>query len=458
MGHGANAHYSNMAQARRKGTRGIFNRGLRFRPLPDQAQQRALHRLIARDDVGLSEHVVAAVEIGHEAARLAHDQQARRHVPGREVALPVGVEPAGGDPGEIERRGAEAAQPRDLLLDDGELRAKQRKVAAPEMRQAAANDGLGEPRARRDAQPLIVEEGALAALGDEELLVRRVVDDSGNDRSLAFERDRDRELRNAVQEVGRAVERVDDPAMRLVGALLTAAFLADEAVTGARLGKLAAENLLGAPIRRRDEIGGSLERDLQVLDLAEIPLEAARGLAGGSDHDVDESGMEHLRPVVARVLTRRGSPLTQPGGRAPSRQRAALDMCTWARRSIQGFAAFSAAARVSADCFCAKSSRNVSLAPPALEIRCHLIASTGSAAVPRPAASTRASRFCAIGLPRMAALRKSATASGSFFVTPVPLNKAIAYSTLASRRSASEAAAISRAASRSSFGTPRPSL
>ena len=57
-----------------------------------------------------------------------------------------------------------------------------------------------------------------------------------------------------MQEVGGAVERIDDPGMGLVGALVAAAFLAEEAVAGPRLGELGAQDLLGAMIGGADEI------------------------------------------------------------------------------------------------------------------------------------------------------------------------------------------------------------
>ena len=88
----------------------------------------------------VSEHGVVAFAIGDEAAGLAHQQDAGRHVPRRQVALPVDVEPSGGDPGEVERRGAEAAQAGDLLLDQRELAEELREVAAAEMRQAAGDN------------------------------------------------------------------------------------------------------------------------------------------------------------------------------------------------------------------------------------------------------------------------------------------------------------------------------
>ena len=143
------------------------------------------------------------------------------------------------------------------------------------------------------AQALVVEKRAFAALGDEQLLVGRVVDHPGHHHVVALQPDRDGELRNAVEEVGGAVERVDDPAMGLVGTVLATALLAEKAVAGPRLGEFGAQDLLGAVISRGDEIGGTLHGDLQVLHLAEVALEAATGLARGRDHDVEKGGPEH---------------------------------------------------------------------------------------------------------------------------------------------------------------------
>ena len=100
-------------------------------------------------------------------------------------------------------------------------------------------------------------------------------------------------MRNAVHEVRGAVERIDHPGVGLVGALVAAAFLAEEAVAGARGGQLLAQDLFRLAVGGGDEIGRSLERHLQVLDLAEVALERPPGLARGLDHDVEEGGAEH---------------------------------------------------------------------------------------------------------------------------------------------------------------------
>src|ERR1035437_1496473 len=114
------------------------------------------------------------------------------------------------------------------------------------MRQAAGDHGVGEALAAGDADALLVHERTLALLGDEHLVVRRIVDQAGDHGSLALEREGNGELRNAVQEIGGAVERIDDPAMRLVGALALASFFTQKAVTGPRLAQLGEQRLLGA--------------------------------------------------------------------------------------------------------------------------------------------------------------------------------------------------------------------
>ena len=89
------------------------------------------------------------------------------------------------------------------------------EIAAAVVRQPAGDDGVGEPLARGDADAPVVEEGAFAAFGNEHVVVRRIVGQRRDNGAVALERDRDGEMRNAVQEIGGAVERIDDPPMTL---------------------------------------------------------------------------------------------------------------------------------------------------------------------------------------------------------------------------------------------------
>ena len=57
----------------------------------------------------VTDQKLRAGRIGDRAARFAHDERAGGDVPGLQAQLPVAVVAAGSDPGEIERRAAEAA-------------------------------------------------------------------------------------------------------------------------------------------------------------------------------------------------------------------------------------------------------------------------------------------------------------------------------------------------------------
>src|SRR5262244_1411443 len=431
----------------------------------ERPQHLAVNVLVSREDAAGFDHVVASVKIGDETAGFAHQRDSRRHVPRRQPALPIGIEAAGRHPGEIERGGPEPPQSGDPLLHRDVLAAREFHVAAAGMRESAGDDRVGEPLARRHPQPLIVEEGALAALGRKQLVIDGIVDDAGDDGAFALEPDRDRKVGNSVQKIQRAVERIDDPAVSLVAAFARAAFLAQKTVAGTRMLELVAQDFLGAPVGSGDEIGWPLERSLQMLDLAEIALERAARLARGLDHHVEEGGAEHGGPRSGGDGPTEGPrcPLrrawsSRVGSACRQRSRQERDARNSLSASTQGFAAFSPAARTSGGCCCTKASSGTSLTPPALAMMCHLIACTGLGFAPRPTARMLARRFCAIGLPLRAAFASRTAASCSFLATPVPLNSAIAYSTWASVLSASEAAARSRPASTKSFGTPRPSL
>ena len=179
------------------------------------------------------------------------------------------------------------------------------------MRQPTGDHCIGKTLSRGNPDTLLIEERAFAALGNEHLLVRRVVDQPCHHRGFALERNRDGELGNTVEKIRGAIERIDDPVMRLVGAFALAAFLTEKAVTGPRLHQFRVQCFLGAAVGGRHEIAGTLQRNLQFLQLAKVAFKRARGLARGGDHDVKQSGGLHDAcglPVMARVVK---------GGRVP---------------------------------------------------------------------------------------------------------------------------------------------
>ena len=172
------------------------------------------------------------------------------------------------------------------------------------MRQSAGDDGVGRAAPRGNADALVIEEGAFAALGDEQVVIGRIVGQAGDDRAVPLKRDRNGEMRDAVQEIGGAIERIDDPAVAPIGAGVRAAFLAEEAIVGPRLGEFLAHDLLGAAVGGGDEIARALDRHLQLLDLAEVALEASPGAMRRLDHDVENGGMQHAIAVGGGVQCR----------------------------------------------------------------------------------------------------------------------------------------------------------
>ena len=91
-------------------------------------------------------------------------------------------------------------------------RRRRGQVGAAAEGDAGGEDHLDHLAPARDAQPAVVEVGAGALLGHEHLVLDRIVDHARHDLALVLERDRDRPVRQPVQEVRRAVERIDDPA------------------------------------------------------------------------------------------------------------------------------------------------------------------------------------------------------------------------------------------------------
>ncbi len=85
-----------------------------------------------------------------------------------------------------------------------------------------------------DADAPAVELRAVAARGGEEFLPHRVVDDGVLEPAAVLDGDRHGEGGEAVQEIGGAVERIDDPDELVAAA--AAGFLAEEAVVRVRRG------------------------------------------------------------------------------------------------------------------------------------------------------------------------------------------------------------------------------
>ena len=109
-------------------------------------------------------------------------------------------------------------------------------------------------------------------------------------------------MRNAVEKVAGAVERIDDEA-RLVGLAgnLTPLFH-QEAPPGASGAQFVPQRPLGGLVSLGDEVRRALAADLQMLDLAEIATQAPARLARSALHDSDEAG-DRCHYLAIRMLS-----------------------------------------------------------------------------------------------------------------------------------------------------------
>src|SRR5262249_30912618 len=129
---------------------------------------------------------IAAPEIADEAAGLAHQQNASGNVPELQILFPEAVEATGGDPGEIERGGAEAPDPRHFRRDRVEDLVETAEIAMRLVGNAGRDQRLIEMAPRGNAEAPFVQPAAPALLGPEAFVGDRVVDQALGDLAPAL--------------------------------------------------------------------------------------------------------------------------------------------------------------------------------------------------------------------------------------------------------------------------------
>ena len=239
-----------------------------------------------RDHLAAVQEVAFAREVADEAAGFLHEKASCRDVPGIEPDFPEAVVEARRDVGEIERGGAGPAQPRGVLdhrLHHLEVGVE---IAAVAERKAGADEAVSQMIALRHAHPVVVEIGAAAARRGEEIVAHRIVDHRLRDQSLLREGDRHAVLRESVQEVGGAVERIDDPDVLGVGIVAFGRALFRED----RMVRVGVEQRVDDRAFRRavdlaHEVLRPLRRDGQPVEVAGAAADHVAGTARGFHRD-----------------------------------------------------------------------------------------------------------------------------------------------------------------------------
>ena len=158
------------------------------------------------------------------------------------------------------------------------------------MRVAGGEQRALEPALLAHAHAVIFQMRASAARCCEDLLPHRIVDHADLELAALLGRDRDREHGEAVQEIGRAVERIDDPERVVVAA--AAALLGEDGVLGVVLMNDFDDGPLGGAVDLTDVVVASFEvtlRALQTRQAADDDFAARRAAVGDVEERMHES-------------------------------------------------------------------------------------------------------------------------------------------------------------------------
>ena len=150
------------------------------------------------------------------AAGFLRNQAAGGEIPGFQVHFPEAVVTAAAHVAQVERGGTGAAQAgggEHHVAEHAEVGIGEAEVGVGE---AGADQALGEFVAHAGADAALVQVRAATARGGEEFVACGVVDHRLGDLAFVLERDRHGILLQAVEEIGGAVERIDDPLVVLV--------------------------------------------------------------------------------------------------------------------------------------------------------------------------------------------------------------------------------------------------
>jgi len=220
-------------------------------------------------------------------AGLLDEERPGGRVPRRQPDLPEAIDATGRDIGQIERRRARAAHAGRLLRDGlqhAEVVIEVARVGA--VGEAGRDEGALERARLADAHAVIVEVRARAAAGGEQLPTHRVVDHRVLEPPAHLGCDRDGKHRKAVQEVGRAVERIDDPECIVLAG--PAALLGEKCVLRVVTADDADDFLLGGVVDLGDEVVASLGGDGERLEAVQAPDDDLARAARGPNGNVEK--------------------------------------------------------------------------------------------------------------------------------------------------------------------------
>ena len=283
---------------------GLANRGFvasagKLAVLAQQAGHLAIDARVGGHAFALFQEVGFTGEVAHQPTRFGDQQGARGHVPGAQAGFEEAVGKSGGHISQVERGSTRAAHAGHLGHHVLQHLHEGLEVVSWPKRKAGADQAVFELGAFGHADAAVIQVSAAATGGAEQVVAGGVVYHGLLRAAIDHEGNADAVNGKAVDEVGGAVQRVDDPDMAatlVAFALPATGFFGPDAVIRVSGQQRFDDGLLGRMIDLGDEVVGLLGRDANGLDVERGTVDdrtgGARGLDGHVEHGVQMGGHE----------------------------------------------------------------------------------------------------------------------------------------------------------------------
>jgi len=237
-----------------------------------------------------------AAKVAHQSARLGHHQRAGGTVPWGQAEFKETVIAPAGDIRQVERGSAGAAHACGEAADPGEEFKIALEVIDPAKRETGPEQGFLQAQALGHANPTVIEKGATAPTGCEQFVPIGVVDHPLGDHAALHQRDRDRILRQTVDEVRGAIERIDNPDMLAQSGIAldwaslsvdVTGLFAQNRVAGEGAKQRFDDRVFGCPIDFGDKVVGLFTGNADGVDIERRAGDDSACATRGSNPDID---------------------------------------------------------------------------------------------------------------------------------------------------------------------------
>ncbi len=244
-----------------------------------------MHFRVAGDDVAAGQVAVIEAEVGDNAAGLLNQQHSGGHIPFMQADFPKPVQSAGGYVGQVQRRRTGPADSRGI----GEYGTEHRQISIQVLlfleRETGAQQRTLETALSGNPDAPAVEHRAIAAAGGKQFIAQRIIDHGNLDPGLVLQGDGDGKLREAMEKIGRAIQRVDDPDM--VVARMHAAFFCENGMIRKGLVDDLDDFLFRHAVDFRSIIVFAFLVDVQFANIVQGTYQDIAGASRRSDGDVE---------------------------------------------------------------------------------------------------------------------------------------------------------------------------